>query len=166
MSLLFTFLIMLFAGILGGVVNYLSPANENSDAAVKLRSWRQCVILGFGATFLVPLFLEIAQSKLLDKMHVGMHFKSVSNIKKPDSLKRDTVLIKIISWDTVKTGVDTQLIAKLNQTLSKKESSSQKPISNTTVADDSLKKYLLYGSYCLLAASAGFKFINMLSTML
>lgn len=50
MSLLIAFLIMIFSGVLGGVVNYLLP-NENSEAAVKLRSWPQCVILGFGATF-------------------------------------------------------------------------------------------------------------------
>ncbi|AWO00998.1 hypothetical protein DLD77_04430 [Chitinophaga alhagiae] len=103
-------MIMLAAGVFGGIVSFLLPANESADTGRKLKPWWQCVILGIGATVLVPLFLEFAQSKLLDNGYLAWSWK---NPDVPDA----TVLTK---------------------------------------------DYLLYAAYCLLAASAGFKFINML----
>ncbi|WP_343701045.1 YEATS-associated helix-containing protein [Chitinophaga sp.] len=110
MSIPVVILIMLAAGVFGGIVSFLLPANESSDTGKKLKPWWQCVILGIGATVLVPLFLEFAQSKLLDNGYFAWSWKN------PD-VPAATVLTK---------------------------------------------DYLLYAAYCLLAASAGFKFINML----
>src|SRR5882757_2219848 len=65
MSFPIILIVMLCCGLLGGLINYLLPANDNTDTGKKIRPGWQCILLGLGATLLVPLFLEIAQSKLL-----------------------------------------------------------------------------------------------------
>ena len=106
MSIYVVIIIMIAAGLLGGCVNYLLPSNEKDG--IKIRQLINCIILGTGATLLVPLFLEIAQSKLLDNMYFGW--------KKAD----------IIS----------------------------------SAVGNTLKNYLLFTAYCLVAAAAGFRFID------
>ncbi len=70
--------IMLVTGAVGGFTNYLlsttagtapgKPANDKaSDAAPQLRWWG-FVIVGIVATFLVPLFLSLAQSDLFQTL--------------------------------------------------------------------------------------------------
>ena len=73
--------IMLFAGFSGGVINFLLPANENTQTRQKLKPWWQCVILGLGATLMVPLFLEIAQSKLLDHVYFNLSWETSKELE-------------------------------------------------------------------------------------
>lgn len=57
-------LIMLIGGIIGGIVNfYFAPAPDG-----QVQSLGRCVVLGIGASALVPVFLFITQSKVLDKL--------------------------------------------------------------------------------------------------
>ena len=114
MSFPIILIIMLGCGLLGGLINYLLPANENTETGNKIRKKWQCILLGLGATLLVPLFLEIAQSKLLD----GVYF----------SFDWQQPVASDVSQHTGSAG----------------------------------KNYLLYGAYCLLAAAAGFRFIELL----
>lgn len=52
---------MLFAGILGGLINsYLSDPNIEKPLA-----WWQHIIVGVGASFIVPVFLNTISSKLI-----------------------------------------------------------------------------------------------------
>lgn len=95
-------------------------------------------------------------------MYAGWNWNSVSNTKVVDLVKKDSISLKRNTPDTVKTNADTQLIAKKKQTVLKQKSGADKTPSNTAASDNLLKRYLLFGSYCLLAAAAGFKFINML----
>ena len=55
-------LIMVIAGYFGGLVNYYL-VDENGEKGKRSKS----IILGLGASFLVPLFLNMISSKLLDK---------------------------------------------------------------------------------------------------
>ena len=57
-------LIMLTGGVLGGAVNFffVSPAPDQP------RSLGRSVVLGIGASALVPVFLFVTQSKVLDKL--------------------------------------------------------------------------------------------------
>lgn len=165
MSLFIAIIIMVAAGILGGLVNYLLPANTNTETGAKLRGMVSCIVLGFGATFLVPLFLEIAQSKLLDDMHLGFSWQAaaITEKPKPDTVKSKAIYLKVTPADSVKkTKSDTQVIAKPEAAANKPDGSIDKKTSAAGGGADPLKSYLLYGAYCLLAAAAGFKFINML----
>jgi len=61
MSLSIIILIMLLAGFSGGVINFYLASNTDADGK-KIKDQMVCIIMGIGATILVPLFLEIAQS--------------------------------------------------------------------------------------------------------
>jgi DNA-binding MarR family transcriptional regulator len=52
---------MLFSGCFGGFINYLFELRDNPEKSSKLRS----VFVGIGASFLVPLFLNMISSDLI-----------------------------------------------------------------------------------------------------
>ena len=54
-------LLMFFAGVLGGIVNFALSRTENSTFRDVLWS----IVVGLGAAFLVPLFLNTISSSLL-----------------------------------------------------------------------------------------------------
>lgn len=68
MSFSIVLVIMLATGLFGGMINWVLPANLDSSGN-RVQPVVHCILIGIGATILIPLFLEIAQSKLLDKMH-------------------------------------------------------------------------------------------------
>lgn len=143
--------IMLATGIVGGIVNFLLPANKKDDGG-EVNPWWKCIILGFGATLLVPLFLELAQSKLLDNIHYEYTLQQPDTSAKASLAKSDTV--------TIRKTVDT------NNKLIKADTVKSKPKQASATPADARssngKDYFLFAAYCLLAASSGFKFINML----
>lgn len=154
MSLLIIIVIMLLAGITGGIINYLLPSNIDANSA-KIRKVAVCIILGTGATILVPLFLEIAQSKLLDNIHYGWELQK----KECDCsrTKNDTIIVQVIRTDTAKK--DSGNAAKpVADTISRKLGRGNTDI--TTSCCIPIKNYFLYAAYCLLAAAAGLRFIN------
>ncbi|WP_077923376.1 YEATS-associated helix-containing protein [Spirosoma sp. 209] len=57
-------LVMLTGGIIGGIVNFFYAPLPNGQP----NSLGRCVILGIGASALVPVFLFVTQSKILDKL--------------------------------------------------------------------------------------------------
>ena len=73
---------MFATGIIGGIVNYLLPGN-NPEPKKYLKPLLNCIILGIGATLLVPLFLVITDSKLMDDIRFDC--KWVATVK--DSTK-------------------------------------------------------------------------------
>ena len=150
MSFWILLLIMALSGCIGGIVNYLLPAN-NPEPKKFLNPIHSCILLGLGATLLVPLFLEIAQSKLLDDIHFEWKLKAPE--KQAIESSKDT--IKIVSFrdtSTLKIKADTTIVKSKNTTpkTAAKESSNEG------------KSYLIWAAYCLLAGAAGFRFINML----
>jgi len=147
MSILVVIFIMLAAGLLGGWVNYLLPSNEKDG--VKIRLLINCIILGIGATLLVPLFLEIAQSKLLDEMHFGWNKTITANT----TAKKDTVIMRI---DTSGRKKDTTYVAAMQKGSGTNNSNADAGLPGGDVP----KKYLLFAAYCLVAAAAGFRFID------
>jgi hypothetical protein len=116
--------------------------------------------LGFGATFLIPLFLEIAQSRLLDNMHGGWHSDSTSNRSKVDSSKREAVRKSTIK-DSPTQATDTVAASSSLKSPAVSDKNPAPP-SGPVASSNTFKNYLLFAAYCLLAAAAGFRFINML----
>lgn len=55
---------MALAGIIGGLVNGFLPAPEGEQAKI----WWKCVLTGLGASLIVPVFLFLTQSKILDEL--------------------------------------------------------------------------------------------------
>ena len=112
-----------------------------------LKPLLNCIVLGLSATLLVPLFLEIAQNKLMDDIRFDIHWTDTQsgrgenrhhagkgcNKDSAGKLKSDTVYIK--SGTKAKEAED---------------------------AGNSGKHYLLWSAYCLLAAAQVSGFINML----
>ncbi|MFN8250882.1 MAG: YEATS-associated helix-containing protein [Ferruginibacter sp.] len=138
--------IMLVSGLVGGIVNYLLPGN-NPEPGKFLKPLLNCIVLGLGATLLVPLFLEIAQSKLMDDIRFDIHWTDTSKVA---AVKTDTMLVKVAIDSAGKLKSDTVYI---------KSGTKAKEAED---AGNSGKHYLLWSAYCLLAAAAGFRFINML----
>lgn len=62
--MLLIIVVILAAGCLGGVVNYLLRTKSDPDAL----KWWESIVVGTGAAFLVPLFLNMASSDLVEKM--------------------------------------------------------------------------------------------------
>ena len=61
-NLFYTVLLMLVAGILGGIVNGHYTPNERGEP----NYLRKCILVGTGASLLMPLFLYLIRSRLLD----------------------------------------------------------------------------------------------------
>ena len=138
---------MFAASIIGGAVNYFLPGN-NPEPGKFIKPQLQCILLGFGATLLVPLFLEIAQSKLMDDIRFDC--KWTATVKDTTVAPKDTMKIVVAIDSAGKKSSDTTTV----------KGKSQKQ--GTTTSSNTGKNYLLWAAYCLLAASAGFRFINML----
>ncbi|MEO9144172.1 MAG: YEATS-associated helix-containing protein [Ginsengibacter sp.] len=151
--------IMLLCGIVGGFINFLLPANNNDETGKFVKPWWHCVTLGIGATLLIPLFLEIAQSKLMENIRFDWSWEKPAQI--------DSGNYKLSRIDTVRitNTVDSsqEKIIKADTVNLKQPKSNQNQSANNASGNDSTgKNYLLFSAYCLLAAAAGFKFINML----
>ena len=159
MSFWIMFTIMLIAGTCGGIINYYLPLN-NPEPGKFLDKIPKCIILGLGATLLVPIFLELAQSKLMEKVHFGWDWQvsitgldSARRNDKPDTVfvnsRIDSATKKVVRVDTVRSKKSSELnAAKTNQ--------------SATDGAGAGKHYFLWAAYCILAGAAGFRFINML----
>lgn len=140
MSLFITLLLMLLMGLLGGVTNYALAKTASSSAQPNF--WHG-VLIGLGATILVPLFLELAQSKLLDEIRPEWELSETHPAaSKPEATTKP-----------VSSVVET---AKPATTVQTADSTKKAP------ANPPLKTYLLFSAYCFLAAVAGPRFINSL----
>ena len=62
-------LIMLFAGFLGGTVNYFQTYAKKEEGGS--RKYWTCIIIGLAASFLVPLFLKTISSNLINCTNAG-----------------------------------------------------------------------------------------------
>ncbi|MEO5685696.1 MAG: YEATS-associated helix-containing protein [Chitinophagaceae bacterium] len=154
MSLTFLLTIMLVSGIAGGCINFLLPSNITADGK-KIRKLLACLILGVGATILVPLFLEIAQSKLMDNIHYGWQLQtSECDCSIP---KTDTIVVQITKVDTARKAGDTSKAALSDTVTRKTGKESNNSATNCCVP---IKNYFLFAGYCLIAAAAGLRFIN------
>lgn len=156
MSLLIILTIMLFTGLVGGIVSCILPANIDSNGN-RIRNWLHCIILGVGATILVPLFLEIAQSKLMDNIHASWQWQQ----KDCDCSSQ----INGIS-DANKTGTNNSQVATKTDSVNKIDTTTYNSKTPVIIAEKnccvSFKNYLLFAAYCFLAAAAGIRFISSL----
>jgi hypothetical protein len=147
-------IIMFFTGIFGGIVNYYSDANKVSETKEIKRPILQCLIFGIAATLIVPLFFKIADSKLVENIKI----KTEQNDNSGDKIIFDSYNIynkidstgKVIKIDTIK---------NIKQNTSLKTDAEQLSKSDS---ETSAKDYLLWTAYCLLAAAAGMRFIDLL----
>jgi hypothetical protein len=160
MSLWIALLIMLASGVFGGLVNYITPSNEKEEGTgagkrtVRIRSRMDCILLGLAATLLVPIFLELAQSKLLDNIHTRWSLlycpaDSAAKQQAPKLANNNDTLLLHQNIKIPLRVVDSMAAIKANA-LVKKEPACSMPV----------KSYLLWLAYCLLAATAGLRFIN------
>ena len=140
MSLTSLIVLMFFAGVAGGIINYIFA--KQATKAVNKPNKIHSILIGIGATLLVPLFLEFAQSKLLDGIQAGFPCKQ--------TVQTTAVLHK-------------SAIAQPSRTDSTASVGELKPSAETEKVIEAappLKNYLLYLAYCFLAAVAGPRFIN------
>lgn len=156
MYLSYIIYIMLFTGIFGGFVNYLSDSNKNNEDKTKIRKWTECIILGIAATIIVPLFLKLADSRLVENIENDFSLSDKENSQKQTEDK----VYQLPNTDN-KVNPQTERIPSTNTELSKPNqntsTNSEKP-DNKSIASD----YLLWAAYCLLAAAAGMRFIDLL----
>jgi len=149
------FAIMLFAGVCGGVINYYLPLN-NPEPGKFLDKLHKCIILGVGATLLVPIFLELAQSKLMEKVHFSWGWQAAALPIDTTKKTPDTIVINS-RFDTA-----TKKLIKDTVTSKKNAQTNAAKVANASDEAGTGKQYFLWAAYCLLAGAAGFRFINML----
>ncbi|BAP29088.1 uncharacterized protein CHSO_0051 [Chryseobacterium sp. StRB126] len=145
--------IMLVTGLLGGIVNYCSDANIVTETQVKKRPVLECLLLGIAATLIVPLFLKIADSKLIENIQIpaeNLIKKTKADIHSYNVYNRIDSTGKTIKIDTIKNN---------NPTINQKEPIKQ---SEKLYAESAARDYLLWIAYCMLAAAAGMRFIDLL----
>ena len=159
---------MLGAALIGGAVNYLLPANRNPDNDSFINPLWQCIVLGLGATLIVPLFLLITESKVIDDVTLTKPRcatdsckadTSIKQCKCPESLVKANKDSSAIKTDSTQQAtalpLSTQGKEQANKTNANAQASST-PLSEPNRARD----YLIFAAYCMVAASAGFQFIN------
>jgi hypothetical protein len=110
MNFIYALIIMLIAGILGGLVNYHFTPNEKNEP----NYLSKCIIVGIGASFILPLFLYLIRSELLNDILSESQTAGGSTDGSPNSVGQ-------------------------------------------------LQGFLVFFSFCLLAAISAFKFIPALS---
>lgn len=145
--------IMIFTGIFGGTVNYYSDGNKEmlNDVKRKIRPYFECLVLGVAATIIVPFFLKLADSRLVENIQL---YRKTDTCKVASNKNEVyTVYNKIDSFGKV---LKTDTIKKVDNKIdvNKVESDNDR---NNTATD-----YLLWAAYCLLAAAAGMRFIDLL----
>ncbi|MEX2233634.1 MAG: YEATS-associated helix-containing protein [Cyclobacteriaceae bacterium] len=153
---------MILTGLVGGIVNYLMPSNKVEGApGTKKQGWGESIGLGIGATLLVPLFLEIAQSKLLDRIHPGYELVYTGatvvenfNGSSESGVETDSAAVSTDPIDSAATG-DVGSPPERPTLVRGDENDLDQPAP--------LKNYLLYAAYCFLAATAGYRFIANIS---
>ena len=148
MSIYIAIVIMIITGLLGGLINYLLPANEVDGK--KQMHWINCTVIGAGATLLVPLFLQITQSRILDNMHDGW----AKTESRDTAGIHPTIIFRYI--DTANHKRDTLPVNTKNN---HEGTAAGKA---TSTPDNPFQGYFLFIAYCLLASTAGYRFINML----
>jgi hypothetical protein len=140
---------MLIAGALGGIINYCMNA-ANPAAGQQPNFWKS-LIIGVGATILVPLFLQITQSRLLDGIRNSYDLTVHSQATERETQRKS---------DMKKSGQALDTSATVNLKSSKKNDLQRSETSKEEVPP--LKDYLVFAAYCLLASAAGPRFINSL----
>ncbi|MCT2563001.1 YEATS-associated helix-containing protein [Chryseobacterium herbae] len=160
MSLYYIAIIMAATGVFGGIVNFYSDANAQREAEsttiIKLRSIGVCVLFGLAATVLVPLFLKFADSKLLQEIYIPVKVPPIE-IKpsgKPVPKTANYSLVKKDSIQTTPSNNNTGVQPGSTQPDDDKKTEEKEK----SVATD----YLIWTAYCLLAACAGMRFIDLL----
>ena len=155
MSFWIMFTIMLIAGVSGGIINYYLPFN-NPEPGKFLDNISKCIILGLGATLLVPLFLELAQSKLMERVHFSWSWQAAAMPTDTTKKTPDTIVIN--------SKFDTSTRKFVKDTVLPKNNTQANAAKASTAPDDAGtgKDYFLWAAYCLLAGAAGLRFINML----
>lgn len=151
---------MIVSGVIGGSVYYFSDANlvaspKNKERKIKVRKWGVCILLGFAATLTVPFFLKLADSNLIENIYLSAECTNTTPCKEEVSVNVEVVAKKDsagkLLTDTIKNATDS---LKTNPKLENNEGKEK----NRNAARD----YLLWASYCLLAAAAGMRFIDFL----
>jgi len=168
--------IMFFTGIFGGILNWALQGNPGR--VVTAQPLGKCILIGIGATILIPLFLEIAQSRLLDNIYNSQELNAVSvssrfdtktdvdsktdkkdkePLSKPNPIKNNT---KDIAGNAKRKGDSLALETKKAKVKAAEARTAEEARLKKEEEQSGSKKYLLYTAYCLLAAAAGPRFIN------
>ena len=156
MSISILLFIMIIAALLGSTVNFFMPSNTDPATGKFKDKWIKCFVLGLGATFLVPLFLQTVDSRLMDNIQIRCGLQdSTCSIRNTS----DTVYVQLNVKTTVpKTKIDSSS-NKAADSLVSNVNNLQRLITEKEGCPP-LKNYLIFAAYCLLAASAGYKFIE------
>lgn len=136
MHILYILIIMIVAGILGGLVNNFLQESEVDDKKDRIHNLIKSVIIGIAATFLVPLFLNMISSDLL-KSSEEDYYK----------------LFVYLGFCTVAAIASTSFINSMTNTFIKKVNEIQReveginrfivPIADKMIEDDKIEEYIL-----------------------
>lgn len=144
MALNVLIVLMIVTGIVGGLVDFITPPTTGEPAKKAFHS----ILYGIAATLLVPLFLEFLQSRILNDVEPGW-------------TTRTTLVRREQTITQTQTAANTSTL---------QDTAGRKAPANTTVAvkenapDSSVwKDYLIYAGYCLIAAVGGLRFIRQVS---
>lgn len=158
MSLYCIIIIMFATGIFGGIVNFFSDANAQkepeSTIVNKLRPVGVCILFGLAATVLVPLFLKFADSNLLQEIYIPKKENPADNKPVKQAIPKAANYSSVKS-DSIQSTPSNTGASATGKTDPKEPASNKNPEEKAT-------DYLIWTAYCLLAACAGMRFIDLL----
>jgi hypothetical protein len=147
-------IILLLAGVGGGIVNYYLPEPATPGNPEPERWMKRSIVLGLGATLMVPLFLLLTDSKLTDDVRIDLKWQAPR-----DTTAKMQVLKIVQKTDSAGKVVKSDTTKDVTGTDAGKNSSNTATTANP---QETGKHYLLWLAYCILAGTAGFRFINLL----
>ncbi|RRB02856.1 YEATS-associated helix-containing protein [Larkinella rosea] len=108
---------MALAGLMGGLVNCFLPGSDDEPPKI----WWKCVLIGVGASLIVPVFLFLTQSKILDELVKHIPEKPVGDmtaekIAEAISLKVKNYLV-FFSFCTIAAISSTRFISSVSDRL-------------------------------------------------
>ncbi|MFD1140435.1 YEATS-associated helix-containing protein [Larkinella insperata] len=104
---------MVLAGIIGGLVNGFLPTAEGEPVKI----WWKCILTGLGASLIVPVFLFLTQSKILDELvRVLPENASAQAVSQAISLKVQNYLV-FFSFCTIAAITSTRFITTVSDRL-------------------------------------------------
>ncbi|GAU80020.1 YEATS-associated helix-containing protein [Fusibacter sp. 3D3] len=119
--------IMLFAGVFGGVVNYLMLQDKsNSAKLLKNKTFYKSIFLGVAASFLVPLFLNTISSNIIESSEKDIYQLLVFT---------GFCLIAAISSKTFINSISENMIKELSNSVNNMEEQVGPLIENATERD-------------------------------
>jgi hypothetical protein len=153
---------MIAGAAIGSTVYYLSPTNKSEDGKPTI-NWIKSVLMGLGATAIVPVLFVTTQSQLLDNIEINKcnFCNTDSSNQKQEKLTAPVAAFQSKPSLNDSTSTDSVQKPESSTTASKGSGNQANEIRSKTPYNPAAG-YLVWFGYCVLAAAAGFGFIKSL----